>query len=67
LQLAFLNDFFLLSVGYKQKIATESAIVDFQRMNIQNLEGIGILSAFRRKAGQIHWPIRHAEARPEVL
>jgi len=45
----------------------ESAIVDFRSMNIQNLEEIGILSWLERKAWEVHGPIRHPKARPEVL
>jgi hypothetical protein len=44
LQVAFLNYFPLLSMGYKQKGMLESAIVDFRRMNIQNLEETMALS-----------------------
>jgi hypothetical protein len=67
LQLAFLNDFFLLSMGYGQKSTSESAIVDFERTDIQNLEEIGVLSRFWRKTGEIHRAIRHAKTRTEVL
>jgi hypothetical protein len=44
LQLAFLNKFFLISIGYKQNIASESAIVDFNHTDIQNLEEIKVFT-----------------------
>lgn len=67
LQLAFLNYFFLLSMGYGERGASESAIVDFERRDIQILEEIGILSRFWRKTGEIHRTIGHAKTRTEVL
>jgi hypothetical protein len=44
LQVAFLNYLPLISMGYRQKGMLESAIVDFRRMIIQNLEEIMALS-----------------------
>jgi hypothetical protein len=67
LQLSFLNDFFLVSIGYVQNNASKSTIVDFGRTDIQNLEETGLLPGFWGKTGQINWPVRHPEARPEVL
>ena len=67
LQLAFLNKFFLISIGYGQNHGRESAIVDFNPLNIQNLEEIGILPGFRGKTGQINRPVRHPKPRPEVF
>jgi hypothetical protein len=46
---------------------SESAIVDFKETDIQNLEEIAVLPGFGRKTGQIYWPVRHTEARSEVL
>lgn len=54
-------------MSYEQKGMLESAIVDFRRMNIQNLEEIEILSWLGRKTWKVHGPIRHPKACPEVL
>jgi len=51
LQLGFLNDFFLVSITYTAKERDESAILDFGRADIQNLEEIKVLSWFWRKTG----------------
>jgi len=67
LQLWFLTVHHLLSMAYEKITRTESAIVDFKGKNIQNLEESKILLGFRRKTGQVHWPVRHPEPRPEVL
>ena len=67
LQLAFLNYFFLLSIGYRQNDGSKSTIVDFGRTDIQNLEETRILPGFWGKTGQINRAVRHPEARPEVL
>ena len=67
LQLAFLNKFFLISIGYEPNYGRESAIVDFKLLDIQNLEEIEVLPGFRGKTGQINRPVRHPKPRPEVF
>ena len=67
LQLSFLKVHRLLSMACVGIMQAKSAIVDFERMNIQNLEEMKVLLRFGRKTGQIHRPVRHAEACPEVL
>src|SRR6476661_6375261 len=49
LQLAFLNDSVLFSMSYGEKGTIESTIVDFRRMDIQNLEEIRLLPWLRRE------------------
>jgi hypothetical protein len=54
-------------MSYNRNKQGKSGIVDFRQAYIQNLEDTAVLPRFRGEAGQIHWPIRHTEARPKVL
>jgi hypothetical protein len=42
---------------YEEKGMLESAIVDFRRMNIQNLEEIVVLSWLRRETWKVYRPV----------
>ena len=67
LQLAFLIDLLLFSMSYGPKGTIESTIVDFRRMDIQNLEEIRLLPWLGRKTREVHRPVRHPKTCPEVL